>query len=271
MILFANAKLNIGLQVIAKRTDGYHELNSVFYPLPIYDIIELLDTTATKTTLNIQGEHIPGNLRNNLCIRAFELLEKDYGIPPVSIDLIKQIPIGAGLGGGSADASFVLKGLNTLFQLNLTEEQLAGYAAKLGADCPFFIANNPVFATGIGTDFKDLNLSLDGYHIAVIMPNIHISTAEAYAGVQPKVPEVNLEEAIRLPIQEWKFHIRNDFEDGIFERYPLLKEIKETLYQKGAIYASMSGSGAAIYGIFWEKTDLSELAKYGKIYHPTKL
>lgn len=131
MILFANAKLNIGLQVIAKRTDGYHELNSVFYPLPIYDIIELLDTTGTETTLNIQGEHIPGNIRDNLCIRAFELLEKDYGIPPVSIDLIKQIPIGAGLGGGSADASFVLKGLNTLFQLNLTEEQLAGYAAKL--------------------------------------------------------------------------------------------------------------------------------------------
>ncbi|QRQ63650.1 MULTISPECIES: 4-(cytidine 5'-diphospho)-2-C-methyl-D-erythritol kinase [Sphingobacterium] len=271
MILFANAKLNIGLQVIAKRTDGYHELNSVFYPLPIYDIIELLETTAAETTLNIQGERIPGNLHDNLCIRAFELLKKDYGIPPVSIDLVKQIPIGAGLGGGSADASFVLKGLNTLFQLNLTEEQLAGYAAKLGADCPFFIANNPVFATGIGTDFKDLNLNLDGYHLVVIMPNIHISTAEAFAAVQPKAPEVNLEEAIRLPIQEWKFHIRNDFEDGIFESYPLLKEIKETLYQKGAIYASMSGSGAAIYGIFWEKTDLSELAKYGKIYYPTKL
>ncbi len=271
MILFANAKLNIGLQVIAKRTDGYHELNSVFYPLPIYDIIELLETTAAETTLNIQGERIPGNLYDNLCIRAFELLKKDYGIPPVSIDLVKQIPIGAGLGGGSADASFVLKGLNTLFQLNLTEEQLAGYAAKLGADCPFFIANNPVFATGIGTDFKDLNLNLDGYHLVVIMPNIHISTAEAFAAVQPKAPEVNLEEAIRLPIQEWKFHIRNDFEDGIFESYPLLKEIKETLYQKGAIYASMSGSGAAIYGIFWEKTDLNELAKYGKIYHPTKL
>ncbi|WP_426791373.1 4-(cytidine 5'-diphospho)-2-C-methyl-D-erythritol kinase [Sphingobacterium sp. WOUb80] len=271
MILFANAKINIGLQIIAKRNDGYHELNSVFYPLPIYDIIELLETGAAETTLNIQGERIPGNLHDNLCVKAFELLREDYAIPAVSIDLIKQIPIGAGLGGGSADASFVLKGLNDLFNLNLTSEQLELYAAKLGADCPFFIQNKPVFATGIGTDFKTLSLNLDEYHIAVIMPNIHISTAEAYAGVQPKAPEVNLEEAIRLPIQEWKFHIRNDFEEGIFEHYPLLKEIKEALYQKGAIYAAMSGSGAAIYGIFWEKADLSDLAKYGRIYHPAKL
>lgn len=271
MVLFANAKINIGLQIIAKRKDGYHELNSVFYPLPIYDIIELLEIGAAETTLNIQGERIPGNLPDNLCVKAYELLREDYAIPAVSIDLIKQIPIGAGLGGGSADASFVLKGLNDLFSLNLTSEQLELYAAKLGADCPFFVQNKPVFATGIGTDFKTLSLNLDEYHIAVIMPNVHISTAEAYAGVQPKAPEVNLEEAIRLPIQEWKFHIRNDFEEGIFELYPLLKEIKEALYQKGAIYAAMSGSGAAIYGIFWEKTDLSDLAKYGKIYHPAKL
>ncbi|MDQ1151013.1 4-diphosphocytidyl-2-C-methyl-D-erythritol kinase [Sphingobacterium zeae] len=271
MILFANAKINIGLQVIAKRPDGYHELNSVLYPLPIYDIIELSEIGSAETILNMQGEHIPGNRVDNLCLRAFLLLKEDHDIPSVSIDLIKQIPIGAGLGGGSADASFVLKGLNALFHLNLTNEQLEGYAARLGADCPFFVANNPVFATGIGTDFKPLDLNLDAYHIAVIMPNIHISTVEAYSGVQPKMSEIKLEEAIRLPIQEWKFHIRNDFEDGIFERYPLLKEIKEALYQKGAVYASMSGSGAAIYGIFWKKTDLTELEKYGKIYHPTKL
>ncbi|WP_312192059.1 4-(cytidine 5'-diphospho)-2-C-methyl-D-erythritol kinase [Sphingobacterium sp.] len=271
MILFANAKINIGLQVISRRIDGYHELNSVFYPLPIYDIIELLEAKSNEPTLHIQGEHIPGSNMDNLCLKAYALLKEDYDIPAVSIDLIKQIPIGAGLGGGSADASYVLKGLNELFQLELTQVQLKGYAARLGADCPFFIANDPVFATGIGTDFKKLSLNLSAYHLVVIMPNIHISTAEAYAAVKPRIPEVNLEEAIRLPVQEWKFHIRNDFEDGIFEAYPLLKEIKEALYQKGAIYASMSGSGAAIYGIFWEKTDVSGLGKYGKIFHPTAI
>lgn len=271
MILFANAKINIGLQVTARRADGYHELNSIFYPLPIYDIIEILETDAEHSVLSVQGNHIPGNTADNLCIKAYGLLKKEFDIPVVSIDLIKQIPIGAGLGGGSADASFVLKGLNDLFQLNLTNTQLMKYAAQLGADCPFFIANTPVFATGIGTDFKKISLDLGEYHIAVIMPDIHISTAEAYSGVNPIPSNVNLEEAIRLPIQEWKFHIRNDFEESIFERYPLLKEIKEALYQKGAIYTSMSGSGAAIYAIFWEKMDLSEFSKYGKVYYPTVL
>ncbi|WP_286858270.1 MULTISPECIES: 4-(cytidine 5'-diphospho)-2-C-methyl-D-erythritol kinase [Sphingobacterium] len=271
MILFANAKINIGLQVIAKRTDGYHELNSVFYPLPLYDIIELLETDKEQSTLTVQGERIPGDQADNLCLRAHALLKKEFDIPSVTIDLIKQIPIGAGLGGGSADASFVLKGLNELFKLNLTDLQLKEYAAQLGADCPFFIGNTPVFATGIGTDFKTVSLDLSEYYIAVIMPDIHISTAEAYKGVKPKASDVNLEEAIRLPIQEWKFLIRNDFEDDIFDNHPLLKEIKEALYQKGAIYASMSGSGAAIYGIFWEKTDLSEFSRYGKIYYPVAL
>ena len=271
MILFANAKINIGLQVIARRTDGYHELNSIFYPLPIYDVIEILETDAENSTLTIQGNRIPGDFADNLCIKAHALLKKEFDIPAVRIDLIKQIPIGAGLGGGSADASFVLKGLNELFQLNLTTAQLTKYAAKLGADCPFFIANKPVFATGIGTDFKEISLDLNEYHIAVIMPDIHVSTAEAYSGVKPMPSDVNLEEAIRLPIQEWKFHIRNDFEESIFERYPILKEIKESLYHTGAIYTSMSGSGAAIYAIFWEKMDLSEFSKYGKVYYPVAL
>ncbi len=271
MILFANAKINIGLQVVARRTDGYHELNSIFYPLPIYDIIEILETDAQDSTLTVQGNHIPGDSADNLCLKAHALLKKEFDIPQVRIDLIKQIPIGAGLGGGSADASFVLKGLNELFKLNLTSTQLAKYAAQLGADCPFFIANKPVFATGIGTEFKEISLDLDEYHLAVIMPDIHVSTAEAYSGVKPMPSDVNLEEAIRLPIQEWKFHIRNDFEESIFERYPMLKEIKEALYHKGAIYTSMSGSGAAIYAIFWEKMDLSEFSRYGKVYYPVAL
>ncbi|MDM1296381.1 4-(cytidine 5'-diphospho)-2-C-methyl-D-erythritol kinase [Sphingobacterium sp. N143] len=271
MILFANAKINIGLQVIAKRADGYHELNSVFYPLPIYDVIELLETTSDLPSLNIQGQYVPGDIADNLCIKAYELLRKEYVIPTVSIDLIKQIPIGAGLGGGSADAAFILKGLNELFRLELRTEELEAYATQLGADCPFFISNTAVFARGIGTDFKKISLSLDPYFMVVIMPDIHVSTAEAYHTVKPKLPEVNLEEAIRLPIQEWKFHIRNDFEEGIFERYPLLKEIKEALYQKGAIYASMSGSGSAIYGIFWEQIDLNEFVKYGRIYYPSPM
>lgn len=271
MILFANAKINIGLQVVARRADGYHELNSIFYPLPIYDVIELMPIAGEEPTLNVQGSYIPGNSKDNLCIKAYELLKSEHVIPAVAIDMIKQIPIGAGLGGGSADASFVLKGLNDLFQLNLTRAQLKKYAAQLGADCPFFIDNTAVFASGIGTDFKEISLDLAEYHLAVIMPNIHVSTAEAYRGVKPKASEVNLAEAIRLPIQEWKFHIRNDFEESIFDTYPLLKEIKEALYHKGAIYASMSGSGAAIYGIFWEKTDLREFSKYGQIYYPTVL
>lgn len=271
MILFANAKINIGLQVTARRTDGYHELNSIFYPLAIYDIIELLETNAETSSLTIRGESVPGNMVDNLCMKAYALLKEEFDIPSVTIDLIKQIPIGAGLGGGSADASFVLKGLNELFKLNLTNLQLKKYAGQLGADCPFFIDNMPVFATGIGTDFKEISLDLHEYYMVVIMPNIHVSTAEAYSGVKPTPSEVNLEEAIRLPIQEWKFHIRNDFEDRIFDTYPVLKEIKERLYHKGAIYASMSGSGAAVYGVFWEKMDLSEFSNYGKIYYPVVL
>ncbi|WP_282635946.1 4-(cytidine 5'-diphospho)-2-C-methyl-D-erythritol kinase [Sphingobacterium thalpophilum] len=269
MIISANAKINIGLQVVARRADGYHELNSVFYPLHIYDIIELTESTENETVLHIQGQHIPGDPSDNLCIKAYHLLKKEYEMPAVSIDMIKQIPIGAGLGGGSADASFVLKGLNTLFNLHLTNAKLEEYAAKLGADCPFFIENTPVYATGIGTSFKRISLDLSAYFIAVVMPDIHISTAEAYASVVPRAATVNLETAIRLPVQEWKFHIRNDFEDGIFETYPVLKEIKEALYQKGAVYASMTGSGAAIYGIFWEKIDLTEFEKYGRIFYPS--
>lgn len=271
MILFANAKINIGLQIIAKRTDGYHQMSSIFYPLPIYDIIELLAIEEIEPTLNLRGDRVPGHMRDNLCIKAYYLLQKEYGIPTVSIDLIKQIPIGAGLGGGSADASFVLKGLNELFQLGLDYKQMQRYAAQLGADCPFFIENIPVLATGIGTDFKNTEIQLEHYFIAVIMPEFHISTAQAYSMVKPQPPDVNLEEAIRLPIQEWKYHIRNDFEEGIFDMYPILKEIKEALYLRGAIYASMSGSGAAIYGIFWQKTDLSDFEKYGKIFYPTTI
>lgn len=269
MISFANAKINLGLSITEKRPDGYHNIETIFYPIKLYDVIEFND--ADEFSFETFGIYIP-NDGDNLCIKAYNLLKRDFAqIKPVSIKLVKNIPVGAGLGGGSSDAAFVLKVLNDLNKLGLSNEQLQNYASKLGADCAFFVENNPLFAEGIGTEFSEVEVDLSDYYIVVIKPDIHISTAEAYSSITPQTPQVDLKRAIQLPIQEWKYHIINDFELGIFEKYPLIQEIKRKFYEKGAFFAAMSGSGSSVFGIFEEEVKLDDLSELGKIYYPTEL
>ncbi|MBC8266482.1 MAG: 4-(cytidine 5'-diphospho)-2-C-methyl-D-erythritol kinase [Flavobacteriales bacterium] len=247
MILFPNAKINIGLDILNKREDGHHNISSVFYPvLSCSDILEI--TQQKYFSFETSGIKIPKG--GNLCEKAFHLLRKDFSFPNVAIHLHKQIPIGAGLGGGSANAAFTLKGLNELFELNISNKKLEEFALRLGADCPFFIENTPKYIEGIGEQMTNIDLDLGQLEIRLVNPKIHISTAEAYAGVNPQKPAAALSEFIKTPIENWKGKIKNDFEKSIFIKHPELQSIKQQLYKEGAIYASMSGSGSTIYGIF---------------------
>lgn len=247
MILFPHAKINIGLNVLGKRVDGYHEISSVFYPLKdCCDIIEI--TASNHFSFETSGIGIPKG--ENLCEKAYHLLKKDFSIPNVHIHLHKQIPIGAGLGGGSSDAAFTLRGLNSLFALDISQEQMKKYALKLGADCPFFIQDKPKYVEGIGEKMTNIDLDLSAYEIRLINPDIHISTKEAYAGISDQLPTSPLMELINTPIENWKGNIQNDFENSIFNKHPQLNEMKVKLYSEGAIYAAMSGSGSVLYGFF---------------------
>lgn len=268
MLKFANAKINLGLHIRRKRPDGYHDLETIFYPVKLYDVVEI--TPHDTLEMRISNSDLSAD-HQNLCIKAFKLLEKDHPVKPVSIHLLKNIPIGAGLGGGSSDASATLQLLNNFFQLDINDEQLKAYAARLGADCPFFIENKPMYAQGTGTELTDIQVNLKDYLIIIIKPDIHISTAEAYSNVSPMIPKIDLREAIKLPIQEWKYQIKNDFEISLFEKYPLIADIKAKLYEKGAMYASMSGSGSSVFGIFEKKPEIEDLNKYGKVYFPVEL
>ncbi|MDR0733365.1 MAG: 4-(cytidine 5'-diphospho)-2-C-methyl-D-erythritol kinase [Dysgonamonadaceae bacterium] len=250
MICFPNAKINLGLHIVSKKPDGYHNIETVFYPIPLCDALEIVPSETGATAFFQTGIPIDGNLDDNLAMKAFHLLKKDFDLPEIAIYLRKQIPFGAGLGGGSSDAAFMLKLLNDFSRLGLSAEQLEKYAGRLGADCPFFIRNKPVFAEGIGDIFTPVNISLKGYYLVLAKPDIHISTQEAYAGVTPRQPVSRLTETIRLPVEEWKNHIINDFEEGIFARYPAIGDIKQSLYNQGAVYASMSGSGSSVFGVF---------------------
>lgn len=248
MIVFPNAKINIGLNVVEKRPDGFHNIESIFYPvLELFDVLEVIISDKLKFTSS--GISIPGNNQDNLCLKAYHLIKTDFDVAPVHIHLHKVIPIGAGLGGGSSDAAFTLKVLNQLFELNLTDEQLINYARKLGSDCAFFIKNEPVYAFGKGDEFEPITLDLSKFDIKIEYPNIHVGTAEAYAGVKPKKSEINLKEVIQLPISEWKNKLKNDFEDSIFPNHPQIKALKEQFYSEGALYASMTGSGSAVFGL----------------------
>lgn len=248
MLTFPNAKINIGLNITEKRPDGYHNLETIFYPIDLCDTLEFVEEKETKFTYS--GLNIEGESDNNLIIKAYKLLKEEFDLPTINIHLHKSIPMGAGLGGGSADAAFMLKMLNNEFQLNLTTQELEQKAAKLGADCAFFINNKPTLAKGIGNLFEPTCVNLSGYHIVLVKPEVHISTAEAYGGCKPQRWTTPLEEAIKQPITEWKNCIFNDFEKTVFATHPELAEIKNMLYKKGAIYAAMSGSGSTIYGIF---------------------
>ena len=253
MITFPNAKINLGLNITAKRPDGYHNLETVFYPVPIEDALEIHvqnNSTDKKFALHQAGMEITGNAEDNLVVKAYLLLDKEFNLPPVDIHLYKHIPSGAGLGGGSSDAAFMLKLLNERFELKLTDEKLEEYAATLGADCAFFIKNTPTYAEGIGNIFSPLSLSLKGYQILLVKPDIFVSTREAFSLIRPHEPEYSLKEIITHPVSEWKEQMVNDFEASVFPQYPVNGEIKEELYKNGAMYAAMSGSGSSVFGLF---------------------
>ena len=256
MVSFPNAKINLGLNVVEKRTDGYHNLETFFVPIfDLYDVLEVVE--SDKTTLQIFGIKIDGEIENNLIIKALRLLQKDFKIPELSCFLKKNIPTGAGLGGGSADAAFMLKMLNEKFALNISQENLEDYASKLGADCPFFIRNKISFAQGTGNILSDVNISLQDKYLVLAKPDIHVSTSDAYSKIVPKKWEMPLENVLQLPTSEWKNYLFNDFEKNVFAQHPQLAEIKQQMYNFGAIYASMSGSGATIFGIFDKKPNVN--------------
>ncbi|OGX83870.1 4-(cytidine 5'-diphospho)-2-C-methyl-D-erythritol kinase [Hymenobacter glacialis] len=252
MLVFPNAKLNLGLYITERRPDGFHNLETVFLPLPWTDALEILPAeTGHLTSIALTGRPIPGDPVTNLCVRAYELLQADFPqLPPVQMYLHKIVPIGAGLGGGSADAAFALKAANELFGLNIPSETLEGYARRLGADCAFFIQNKPVLAVERGDVFQEIDLSLTGTGCVVVYPNLHISTPEAFAGITPQPPAHGLREALAQPLETWRDTVSNDFERSLAPKYPVLAAIKQELYAAGATYASLSGSGSAVYGLW---------------------
>jgi len=260
MILFSPAKINLGLQILERRDDGFHNLRSLMYPTGLCDIIEIYQLAEGHNPVRFSqsGIRFDNDLEENLCIKAWKLMATECPLPPVSIHLHKQIPVGAGLGGGSSNASTTLKGLNQLAGSPLPEKQIAALAGRLGSDCPFFLHQGPMMMEGRGEVLSRMAVSLEGYYLAILFPGIHISSAEAYRAVSPAIPETDLREIIQLPTDQWEGQIRNDFEVSAFQRHPLLEELKSCLYQAGASYASLSGSGSALYGIFESDPELPE-------------
>lgn len=257
MITYPNAKINLGLNIVEKRPDGYHNLETVFYPINLQDALEVSTLESGKDySLTTSGTPIEGDSENNLVVKAYKLLKLDFPkIPAIDIHMYKHIPTGAGLGGGSADAAFMIKLLNEKYNLGISVSKMEEYAAKLGADCAFFIQNKPVFATGIGNLFVPIQLSLKGYYLVLVKPDIFVSTKDAFANISPKKPINSLKEIIRMPIETWRAMMKNDFEESVFLKFPEIAAIKDKLYDMGAIYASMSGSGSAVFGIFREQVE----------------
>lgn len=265
MLLFPNCKINIGLNIIERYANGYHGLETVFYPVNWTDILEITEKPEQLTSLKIEqsGIKIEGKTEDNLLYKAYQLLAKIKNLPNLSVHLHKILPMGAGLGGGSADAAFFINHLNTAYELGLSLEELYQVASKLGADCAFFIKNKPAYATGIGNVFDEIKLDLRKYYICVVYPNIHSNTKMAYSNVIPKQSNYNLKNCIEtLEPKDWSNIIRNDFEESVFLNYPEIKEVKNYLYQQNAIYAAMSGSGSAVYGIFDTEPQINISADY---------
>jgi 4-diphosphocytidyl-2-C-methyl-D-erythritol kinase len=250
MISFPNAKINLGLQITEKRPDGFHNLETVFYPVGWSDVLEFAPSDEFRFTSS--GILISGNPESNLVVKAYRLLRQEFNLPSLKIHLHKNIPFGAGLGGGSSDAAFMLRMLNRTYDLNLSEEELIGYAAKLGSDCPFFILNKPVFASGKGEIMNIINMTLNGHFLLLVKPPFEVSTAKAFQNIVPKKSEYSLTDLLSLPVSDWKEYVVNQFEGSVFQQYPEIKSVKDTLYDLGAIYASMSGSGSCVFGIFDE-------------------
>lgn len=258
MIVFPCAKINLGLNIVSKREDGYHNLETVFYPIPLYDALEIkyMDEkfpSQVACDLKVTGNAVECDEQNNLVVKAYNLLAEDYKLPRVHAHLYKHIPSQAGLGGGSSDAAFMIRLLDERFRLNIGNPEMEKYAARLGADCAFFIEAEPAYAEGIGDELMPVDGpkgNLNGYYLAIVKPDIAVSTKEAYAAITPTATSKNCREIVRQPIETWKEELVNDFEAPIFKLHPELAEIKEKLYQQGAKYAAMSGSGSALFGIF---------------------
>lgn len=280
MIAFPIAKINIGLNVVAERTDGYHDIETIFYPVNVQDVLEINVKRALRSprpllykmmekgiyyeddvcSLTLKGNVLPGNPADNLVVRAYRMMLEDFDLPPVDIMLYKQIPSGAGLGGGSSDSANMIMLLNRRFGLKMTAGNMERYAARLGADCAFFVRNKPVLATGIGNVMAPLDLSLKGYSILIVKPDVAVSTKEAYSMVVPERPATGLESLVKKPLEEWRTSVRNDFEKSIFSLHPEIAAVKDRMYEAGAVYSAMSGSGSAVYGIF--RTPLEDPGAY---------
>jgi 4-diphosphocytidyl-2-C-methyl-D-erythritol kinase len=255
VIVFPNIKINLGLHVVRKRDDGYHDLETIFYPLPLRDVLEVVHaengSNVPDVQLHMSGLTVHGNPDDNLCIKAYHLLKKDHPqLAHVDMYLHKAIPMGAGLGGGSADGAFTLLLLNEKFQLNIAREKLLDYSLQLGSDCPFFIVNKPCFATGRGELLQGIQIDLSAYSFLVVHPGVHINTGWAFSQLTPAPSSQPLQQVIQQPVTNWRGLLKNDFEAPVCKQHPDLQAIKEKLYEVGAIYASMTGSGSCFYGIF---------------------
>ena len=256
MILYPHAKINIGLSVIERRSDGYHNIETFFYPVPLCDILTVEPAKVGKLTFSCHGIPLSEcEPLNNLCCRAYNILDADFCLPPTNIRLQKIIPAGAGLGGGSSDAAFTLMALNDLYKLQISNEKMNEYADRLGSDCPFFLQKRPAFASGKGELLTPVRLSLDDYYIMIVKPPASVNTTEAYSWIKPKTRKNQLFELLNEPVYKWRHNVFNDFEEAVFEKFPQIAEAKEMLYLCGAIYASMSGSGACVFGIFSENPE----------------
>jgi 4-diphosphocytidyl-2-C-methyl-D-erythritol kinase len=255
MVCFPNAKINLGLNVIRKRPDGFHDLESLFLPIPLCDILEFVEA-EDELSFHNSGLTIDSPAEKNLVVKAYQILADVNKLPPIRIYLNKIIPFGAGLGGGSADASFMLKALNDYFKIGLTENELEVYAAKLGSDCPFFIRNKAAFVCGRGDIIEAMDFSLAGKWIVLVKPPFSVPTPLAYAGIKPKVPDIPLKNVLRLPFEDWQNLLLNDFEAPIFERYPQVGLIKQYLTETGAFYSAMSGSGSSVFGLYFDEPDV---------------
>jgi 4-diphosphocytidyl-2-C-methyl-D-erythritol kinase len=252
MLLFPNAKINLGLRVIDRREDGYHSIETIFVPVSLCDCLEFLETSGSTSTLEISGTGLEGTPEDNLVLKAWKIMLQNHAIPCVQVHLHKIIPSGAGLGGGSSDAAFMLKGLNEYFSCGCSQKQLETYASQIGSDCAFFIRNRPSLGTGRGEILEDMLLPLQNCEVLLVNPGIHVGTREAYSGVSPKMPEISLKQLIKIPVASWQKKIKNDFEKPVFEKYPLIADLKSRLTEMGAVYASMTGSGSTVYGLFRE-------------------
>ena len=269
MITFPIAKINLGLNVVEKRADGYHNLQTVFFPVPLLDALDVQEMGAEFPSqydcdLKVSNIHIDGDEQRNLVVRAYNLLKQDFpDMPRVHAHLYKGIPTQAGMGGGSSDCGFMITLLNKMFNLGLSDEQMIQYAARLGADCAFFILNKPCYAEGIGEKLHPIDLSLSGWYLSLVRPDIPVSTREAFALIKPHYPEFNCKEVVQLPVEEWRGKLTNDFEDSVFAVHPELGAVKDRLYQLGATYAAMSGSGSTLFALSKQPLHLDEFAQEG--------